>query len=168
MDWITAPRAGASTQTAMSPPAAPRGSLAERLDHLFRIVRPASDREYTYEEVAAALRDRGGPTISATYVWQLRKGVRDNPTKRHLEALAEFFGVSPSYFFECAEPSGLVSGEPIELVVALQSTAVREILAGSVGLSAATLAAIAGIVARAREIERLPKVGGPTDAGSRV
>jgi transcriptional regulator with XRE-family HTH domain len=130
--------------------------LGDRLDHLFRVVRPAADREYTYEEVAARLRDLGGPTISATYVWQLRKGVRDNPTKRHLEALADFFGVSPSYFFDCPEPAAPGGEPPVELLAALRSSAVREILVGSVGLSTATLAAIAGIVERAREIERLP------------
>jgi transcriptional regulator with XRE-family HTH domain len=144
--------------TSITPP--PASSLAGRLDRLFRVVRPSADREYTYEEVAAALRDRGGPTISATYLWQLRKGVRDNPTKRHLEALADFFGVSPSYFFNCDEPAVPGGGSPpVEVLTALHDAAVREILVGSVGLSAATLAAIAGIVERAREIERLPRVG---------
>ena len=76
-----------------------RRSLAEKVDHLFKTVR--SDKgEYTHEEVASALREAGGPTISATYVWQLRKGIRDNPRKHHLEALAKFFGVAPSYFFD--------------------------------------------------------------------
>jgi hypothetical protein len=159
MQRHTAPLAGAATPAAMSVSPAPGGSLAGRLDRLFRVVRPSADREYTYEEVAAALRDRGGPTISATYLWQLRKGVRDNPTKRHLEALADFFGVSPSYFFDCDQPAVPgVAEPPVELLTALHNSAVREILVGSVGLSAATLAAIAGIVERAREIERLPTV----------
>jgi hypothetical protein len=42
------------------------------------------------------------PTDPATYLRQLRKGLRDNPTKRHLEALADFFGVAPIYFFDDA------------------------------------------------------------------
>ncbi len=77
--------------------------LADKLDHLFRSVHPRGRGEYTYAEVAKAIEDRGGPTVSATYIWQLRKGRRDNPTKRHLEALADFFGVRPAYFFDDAE-----------------------------------------------------------------
>lgn len=45
---------------------------------------------------------RGRPAdgVSAAYIWQLRKGVRDNPTERHLEALADFLGVPPPCFFD--------------------------------------------------------------------
>lgn len=69
-------------------------TLAEKIDKLFRIVlRP--DREcYSHEEVATACREATGESFSTTYLWQLRTGRRDNPTKRHLEALAQFFGVS--------------------------------------------------------------------------
>jgi transcriptional regulator with XRE-family HTH domain len=74
-------------------------TLAEKIDHLFTVVHPAQG-EYTHEQVATAIEEAGGPTISATYLWQLRKGLRDNPTKRHLEALSSFFGVPPSYFFD--------------------------------------------------------------------
>jgi len=76
-----------------------RRTLAEKIDRLFQTVHPA-DGEYTHEEVASAIREAGGPTISGSYLWQLRKGVRDNPTMRHLEALSEFFGVPPAYFFD--------------------------------------------------------------------
>src|SRR5690349_178372 len=92
-------------------------TLAEKLDRLFRIVRPKARDEYTYEEVASAIRERG-VMISHTYIWQLRKGARDNPTLRHLEALAEFFGVSPSYFFD--EAASRRIDEQLELLVAFQ------------------------------------------------
>ena len=49
--------------------------------------------------VAAAIRERGG-SISDVYIWQLRTGRRDNPTKEHLEWLADFFDVDPAYFFD--------------------------------------------------------------------
>src|SRR3954465_16066698 len=75
-------------------------SLADKRNHLFATVHPRNRGEYSSEEVAQAIATRGGPTISATYIWMLRRGVRDNPTKRHLEALASFFGVPPAYFFE--------------------------------------------------------------------
>jgi transcriptional regulator with XRE-family HTH domain len=84
-----------SDETRNEPP-----SLAERLDRLFRTVLDDQQKEYSHDDVARAIRKRGGPTISATYVWQLRKGLRDNPTKNHIEALAGFFGVPASYFFD--------------------------------------------------------------------
>jgi transcriptional regulator with XRE-family HTH domain len=67
-------------------------TLAERLEMLFKTVQPLR-REYTNEEVARGCTEVGQGTFSKTYVWQLRTGQWDNPTKRHLEALAAFFGV---------------------------------------------------------------------------
>jgi transcriptional regulator with XRE-family HTH domain len=74
-------------------------TLADKLGHLFRSVQPLG-REYSNEEVARGCTRVGLGTFSKTYVWQLRTGQRDNPTKRHLEALAAFFGVPPAYFFD--------------------------------------------------------------------
>src|ERR671927_1382388 len=99
-------------------------SLSEKLDRLFQTVRPRDGGEYSFEEVAEALRERGGPTISATYLWQLRKGIRDNPTKRHLEALADFFGVSPAYFFD-DEASARIDAELL-LLTMLRDTGARQ------------------------------------------
>ena len=75
-------------------------TLAERIDCLFRTHRSPRGREYTYREVAAAVSGQNGITFSPAYLWQLRTGAKDNPTMRHLEALARFFEVSPSYFFD--------------------------------------------------------------------
>lgn len=75
-------------------------TLAEKLDPLFRIVHPPGRGECSLQEVAEAIRARGGPTISATYLGQLRRGVSDNPPREHLEALADFFRVRHAYFFD--------------------------------------------------------------------
>ena len=99
-------------------------SLAEKVDHLFTTVHPAKG-EYTHEQVARAIEERGGPTISATYLWQLRKGLRDNPTMKHLEALSGFFGVPPSYFFD--EATAATVDAELELLVALRNPAVRDL-----------------------------------------
>ena len=78
----------------------PGGStLADRLDLLFRTVHPAHREPYSNREVADAIRDRGG-SISDVYIWQLRTGRRTNPTREHLQALADFFDVEPAYFFD--------------------------------------------------------------------
>ncbi|NRN67969.1 Nucleoid-associated protein EspR [Kibdelosporangium sp. 4NS15] len=129
-------------------------TLAAKVDHLFRTVRPSSGKEYSFEEVAETIRSGGGPTISATYLWQLRKGLRDNPTRRHLEALAGFFGVPPAYFFD-ATTTSQVDAE-LALLAALRDASVRQIALRASGLSARSLGAITEMVERAREIEGLP------------
>jgi transcriptional regulator with XRE-family HTH domain len=73
--------------------------LADKLNHLFRQVRPRGGQEYSNEQVASAI-SAGGVTISQSYIWQLRKAKKDNPTMRHLQALADFFGVPAAYFFD--------------------------------------------------------------------
>jgi transcriptional regulator with XRE-family HTH domain len=128
-------------------------SLAEKLDHLFRTVHPRNRGEYTFEEVAAALRAEGGPTISATYVWQLRKGIRDNPTKRHLEALAQFFGVPPAYFFDDTAAERIDA--ELALLNAMRDASVRQIALRASGLSPKSLNAITEMVERVRELEGL-------------
>jgi transcriptional regulator with XRE-family HTH domain len=128
--------------------------LAARLDKLFQTVHRPNGGEYAYEEVAAALRARGGPTISATYIWQLRTGKRDNPTKSHLEALAEFFGVSPAYFFDEAAAARVEA--QLELLGAMRDSGVSQIALRSFGLSSGMLDAIAQIIENARKAEGLP------------
>ncbi|WP_329012335.1 helix-turn-helix domain-containing protein [Streptomyces sp. NBC_00690] len=134
------------------------GVLATHIDHLFRTVRADDGGEYTFEEVAEAIRAKGGPTISATYLWQLRKGVRDNPTKRHLEALAGFFGVPPAYFFDDAEAARIDA--ELTLLNALRDAPVRQIALRARGLSGKSLATIADVVERVRELEGLPQGDG--------
>jgi transcriptional regulator with XRE-family HTH domain len=73
--------------------------LADKLNHLFSQVRPRTGQEYSNEQVAAAI-SANGVTISQSYIWQLRKAKKDNPTLRHLQALADFFGVPAAYFFD--------------------------------------------------------------------
>ena len=74
-------------------------SFADKLNLLFATVHPASrGTPYSNKEVAAAIREVGG-SISDVYIWQLRTSRRTNPTKEHIEALADFFGVNPAYFF---------------------------------------------------------------------
>jgi transcriptional regulator with XRE-family HTH domain len=132
-------------------------TLAQKLDHLFRTVHPGRG-EYSFDEVAKAIQARGGPTISATYLWQLRKGLRDNPTKKHLEALADFFGVSPAYFFDDAAAERIDA--ELALLAALRDASVRQVALRAVGLSPQTLDAIAEMIDRIRQLEGLPDAGG--------
>lgn len=129
-------------------------TLAEKLEHLFSVVRPAGRGEYSFEEVSSSIRARGGPTISASYIWQLRRGLRDNPTKRHLEALADFFGVPPSYFLD-DDVSGRVERQ-LELLAALRDASVRRMALRASGLSEESISAVAETIERLRHLEGLP------------
>src|SRR5690349_22541067 len=135
---------GASNSEAEAPHLA---SLSEKLDFLFRTVHPSERGEFTFEEVAEEIRARGGPTISATYIWQLRKGIRDNPTKKHLEALAGFFHVPPAYFFDDT------AAKHLEDLHMLRNASVRQIATRATGLSPITLRALADLVEAARRLE---------------
>lgn len=132
-------------------------TLAQKLDHLLQVVHPAGRGPYTHEEVAQAIRSRGGPTISAAYLWQLRRGIRDNPTKHHLEALAGFFGVPVSYFFD-DEQARIVDDE-IELLQAIRDAEVRDVALRTMRLSPEARKSVAAIVA---ELGRLDHPGSGT------
>ncbi len=114
-----------------------RRTLAERLDHLFATVRRPDGQEYTNEYVANAVTAKG-VTISQSYIWQLRKQKKDNPTLKHLQALADFFGVPPAYFFDDA-----VAGQIDEQIEALRAERERLSEAGS-GTEARLMAMRAG------------------------
>jgi len=139
----------------MTEPSGPAGGLTSKLNRLFETMRPPgeSDREYTHEEVARGIAEAGGPTISATYVWMLRTGKRDNPTKHHLEALAKFFGVSPAYFFD--EDRGPHIEEQLAAAAALRDAGVRSVALRASGLSPESLSAVVSMLERVRELERL-------------
>ena len=128
--------------------------LADRLDYLFRTVHPKDGGPYTPAEVAEAINEAAGErVISSTYVWQLRTGRRDNPTQKHLSALAAFFGVSPMYFFQQAENDR--SAVPPEMVAALKNDDVRDMALRAAGLSDRALRAIKDMIENARAVEGL-------------
>lgn len=129
-------------------------TLAEKIDQLFRSVRPDNRREYTYEEAADGIRKRGGETISASYLWELRTGAKDNPRKKHLEAIADFFGVPPAYFFDGDEAASRIYAQLKLLPVFLDSD-VQRIALRAADLSPDALRVIAGMIEHARRLEGL-------------
>ncbi|OXM49367.1 transcriptional regulator [Amycolatopsis thailandensis] len=118
--------------------------LTSRIDRLFQVVRRPNGEQHSHEEVARACRESTGESFSAAYLWQLRTGRRDNPTKRHLEALAAFFQVPPAYFFD--DEQGRALAEEIELLGALRNNAVRNLALRAVTLSEEGLGTVADIV----------------------
>ncbi|MCX4690396.1 helix-turn-helix domain-containing protein [Kitasatospora purpeofusca] len=119
-------------------------TLAVKLDRLFDVVRRPDREPYTHEEVARACREATGETFSATYLWQLRTGRRDNPTKRHLEALAQFFQVPPAYFFDDRQSVRIT--EELALLGALRDAGVRDVALRAVALSPEGLGTISDMI----------------------
>lgn len=103
-------------------------SLADKLNYLFAHYTPRGGQEYSNEHVAAAICEKGEVKISQSYIWQLRKSKKDNPTFKHLQALAGFFGVPVSYFFD-----DVVTDRVTEQLERLQSEQLRlnELTSGS-------------------------------------
>jgi ESX-1-secreted protein regulator len=141
-----------------------RGLLADRLDHLFRTVHPKDRGPFTPAEVAEAINEAAAErVISSTYVWQLRTGRRDNPTQKHLSALAAFFGVSPIFFFDDAEASrGAI---PPDLIAVLKDGEVREMALRAAGLSDRSLQAIRDMIESARAVEGMPAADDSANPG---
>lgn len=133
--------------------AGPTSSLARKLNHLFATMHPAGRGPYSPEEVARAIAEKDAGGVSAAYLYMLRKGQRDNPTKRHLELLADFFGVPAAYFFD-DDASDKIEAE-MALLVAMRDGDVRRIAARVNGLSANSLDGILRMVDAARQIEGL-------------
>ncbi len=129
-------------------------SLARKLNRLFETIHPAGRGEYSPEEVAKAIADSGEGSISPAYIYLLRKGQRDNPTKRHLELLAGFFGVTPAYFFD--EEAAERIEQQLDLLAAFRDGNVRRLAARASGLSPRSLTSILQMVDAARQLEGLP------------
>ena len=75
-------------------------SFAERLAHLIATVHPPDRKPYSYREIAHGVAEQTGVTMSATHVQQLAVGARKDPKRSHIQALAQFFGVPVTYFFD--------------------------------------------------------------------
>ncbi|WP_425461124.1 helix-turn-helix domain-containing protein [Kitasatospora atroaurantiaca] len=147
----------------LTDPDAPAGhALADKLNHLFETVIPAGRGPYNTEEVAREI-SAGGVPISGSYIWLLRRGQRDNPTLRHVEGIAKFFGVPAAYFFDdqVAEDVDAQLG----LLVALRDTQVQRVALRAAGLSARSLRSITEVIERVRELEGLPPDAPQTDDG---
>jgi transcriptional regulator with XRE-family HTH domain len=138
----------------------PEGLFAERLDHLFRTVHPKDRGPYTPAEVADAINEAAGErVVSGTYLWLLRTGQRDNPTMKHLIAIARFFTVPPTYFFP--DDAMRQDAVPAELAAALSDDHVREMALRAAGLSDRSLMAITDMINSARTVEGLPDDASP-------
>lgn len=101
-------------------------TLAAKIEKLFQTIKRPDGSEHSVQEVARWCANHTGESFSKQYLWYLRRGDRDNPTKRHLEALARFFDVDESYFFD-AERSRKIQAN-LDLAVAIREGRVNTAL----------------------------------------
>lgn len=132
--------------------------LAERLNHLFSTIpRPGGRGYFTNDQAAAALSE-AGTYMSSAYISQLRSGKRNNPSARHLAAIAELFAVPVDYFFS-RETAAKIDAD-LRLLAAVRDSGVKGVALRAQGLSEESLASLAGIIEQVRKWERLPEQGG--------
>jgi len=133
-----------------------RPVLAERLDALFRRSRPGG-RQWTNDEVAAEIK-RANPKlrVSGAYLSALRTGKRHNPSPDLQVALAQFFGVSPAYFFDRHHADRVQA--QLAALEELSQTGVRSVALRAVGLSQENLEAITVVLDQIRIAQGLPPV----------
>jgi transcriptional regulator with XRE-family HTH domain len=123
-------------------------SLADKLNRLFATVHPPGRGPYSNREVEAAIRAAGG-SISEQYLWLLRNGRKDNPTIKHIEALARFFDVPVAYFFDDSVAERYDA--ELRLLAALRDAQVRRIALRAMSVTPEALSSVAEI------LEQLPK-----------
>ncbi|MGA5301053.1 helix-turn-helix domain-containing protein [Nucisporomicrobium flavum] len=127
-------------------------SIADKLDRLFKQVRPPGQGEFSYMAVAEAIRADQGIQISHTYIWQLRTGRRDNPTIQHLKGLATFFGVPVAYFLDDGEARKI--DDQLALLRTLRDAQVTEIALRAADVSPSSRNTIGELVRKVWELER--------------
>jgi hypothetical protein len=128
--------------------------LATQLNHLFSTVpRPGGRDLWTNEDAAATMTDTG-VAMSAAYLSQLRTGKRDNPSARHLAAIARLFEVPMEYFFD-SEVAAKIDAD-LRLLVAVRDAGVHTIALRAQGLSEESLSGVAGMIEHIRRLEHIP------------
>jgi transcriptional regulator with XRE-family HTH domain len=148
-------------------------SLSERLERLFRArTNPRTGRPFTLPEVEAGIHaqaeglpdeERRRRQIGRTYIWQLRKGERTNPTVLHLRSLAEFFGVPVGYFVDDIRSSDELDRR-LTLAGAVDDSDVRDIALRAAGADARTRRLVRDMLDHSRALSN----GSPPDGGGEV
>ncbi|OYD60817.1 helix-turn-helix domain-containing protein [Rhodococcus sp. OK302] len=132
-----------------------------RLNELFA----AANRRPTNRAVAKGLLAQGC-RLSAPYLSQLRNGIRDNPSEEVVAALADYFAVSPGYFFTIPWSGDRTRAQAsdTEIVERLDDLALKQLLLTANGLSGASLELLVDLATRFRTADHRRAV--PADSPS--
>lgn len=130
--------------------------LSIKLNKLFDTMRRPSDPPLSNAAAAEAITRKTGVSISSAYLWQLRTGVKTNPTVTHLRAIAQFFGVAPSYLVDPGIDPDIDA--QLNLLQAMRDAGVRDLAMRASGLTPQALNSLRAMVDHARQLEQLPPV----------
>ena len=130
--------------------------LAIKLNKLFDTMRKPSVPPLSNAAAADAITAKTGVSISAAYLWQLRSGMKTNPTVTHLRAIAQFFGVAPSYLIDPGIDPEIDA--QLNLLQAMRDAGVRDLAMRASGLTPQALNSLRAMVDHARQLEQLPPV----------
>lgn len=136
--------------------AASGSELATKLNKLFDVMRRPTDPQLSNAAAAAEITRQTGVSISPAYMWQLRNGVKTNPTVQHLRAIAEFFGVPASYLIDSDTDSKIDS--QLDLLQALRDSGVRDLAMRASGLTPEAITSLAAMVDEVRKLQDLPPI----------
>lgn len=128
--------------------------LADKLNKLFEVMHSPSEAALSNAAAAEAITAKTGVSISPAYLWQLRSGLKANPTVAHLRAIAEFFGVPASYLIDADVDEHFEA--QLALLQALRDAGVRDLAMRASGLTGAALTNLVAMVDHVRELEKLP------------
>ena len=130
--------------------------LGAKIDRLFEVMRKPNQPPLSNAAAAEAITAKTGVSISAAYLWQLRTGMKTNPTITHLRAIAEFFGVPASYLIDEGEDPRIEA--QLQALRTFRDAGVRDLAARASGLTPSSLESIRRMVDQARLFERLPPI----------
>lgn len=130
--------------------------LSIKLNKLFDTMRKPSEPPLSNAAAAEAITRKTGVSISSAYLWQLRTGVKTNPTVTHLRAIAQFFGVAPSYLVDPGIDPDIDA--QLNLLQAMRDAGVRDLAMRASGLTPQALNSLRAMVDHARQLEQLPPV----------
>lgn len=136
--------------------ARPESELADKINKLFDIMRKPSAKPLSNAAAAEAITAKTGISISPAYLWQLRNGLKTNPTLQHMQAIASFFGVPAAYLINEGKDENIE--KQLRAAQIFRDAGVRDLAARGSGLTPASLENIMRIVDQVRQVEGLPPI----------
>lgn len=131
-----------------------RRSFGDKLTHLIETVHPPDRGPYSYREIEAGLAGHPG-AMTAAHINQLALGKQPHPRIHYVEALASFFGVPVTYFFDDALAQRIE--EQIAEVSAWRDKEARRIAERVVALSPRDRHAVTTLIDNLRAYEERPR-----------
>ena len=131
-----------------------RQSFAGKLTYLIETVHPPDRGPYSYREIAAGIADHPG-TMTAAHINQLVSGKQPHPRIHYVEALASFFGVPVTYFFD--EDAAARIADQITQVSAWRDTEARHIAERVVELNSRDRNTVTNLIDSLRAYDEQPR-----------